>query len=231
MDIGATDPDALETRPCRTDVVIHLPARTEPVLLIAAADSLDHLPLHRITKIAQAIQGLQGAIHAAVVVGHLCGVCFERISRGLSVWRTRQPLLVPRHIGGWAGQAMARLGIERFDQTLDPARRDDDAAFQKDHHLCLVVRDEPVEARRGTACPLGRQLWQVVTLGQRSRSRRIRAVREEHQGMRGRSMRLDTLQRPLESGGFSVDPDAYGDVRVFRHRPIPCKLQELKMIL
>src|SRR5262245_35798367 len=56
MDIGPTDPDALETRPCRADVIIHLPARTESVLFIAAADSLDHLPLHRITKIAQAIQ-------------------------------------------------------------------------------------------------------------------------------------------------------------------------------
>jgi hypothetical protein len=51
-------------------------------------------------------------------VGRLCGVCFYRFGRGLGIWSARQPLLVPRHIGGWASQAMARLGIECLYQAL-----------------------------------------------------------------------------------------------------------------
>jgi hypothetical protein len=112
MDVSPTYPNTLETSPCRPDVVIHLPTWTESILFIAATDSLYHLPLHHITKITQAIQWLQGVIHAAVAVGHLRGIVFYDLSGGHGVWSIGQSLLVPRYIRRWTGQTMTRISIE-----------------------------------------------------------------------------------------------------------------------
>src|SRR5208337_1755814 len=144
--VGRAGPDAMEPRAGRSDVIVHLPAGAQAVPFIGRADGLDDLAAHGVTEIAEAVEGSQGAPGPAEPTrgflrsaGHLGGRR-PRVREG--------SLFVPGSVGRGTGQAMARVGVERRKQVVQPARSDPGAALEKDNHPGGCLPRQAVEAGR-----------------------------------------------------------------------------------
>src|SRR5207253_1130633 len=119
VDIGRTRPYASPTGACGTDVVIHLPARTQTVGFIRRPNVFNHLAPDGIAKIPQAVKRLQRAHFASETQSGRLGRA--RNFHGLPAAAPIDALLVPGVVRGWTGQTIPFFQVQRRQQVIQPA--------------------------------------------------------------------------------------------------------------
>src|ERR1044071_5472742 len=113
--VSSDDPNAAPARTRRANVVIHLPTWPKRVLFVSGADRLDHFAPHRITKIREAIQRLEGAKLITKTLFRIdCSPLY--ISRVLE-----HTLLIPGVVGRRPRESIARIRLKSLQQMVQPA--------------------------------------------------------------------------------------------------------------
>ena len=153
-DVGAGDEHAREPGSGRPDVVVHLPARSEPVGLVGCADLLNHVPSHCVAEVGQAVERFEGPVTGAEAAADLVGRLDDIFERPAGLGK--ELLLVPGAVGRGPGQADAGL-VEGPLEQGQPLGADDRPAFEEDDGTCVAEGREAIEARRGPLRLVGPQ--------------------------------------------------------------------------
>src|SRR5262245_9813571 len=127
-DESGAGPHPAPSGPRRANVVIHLPARPQPIILIRRADLVDHLAPHGVTEVRQTVERLQRPALIAEPLG-----CFPRRARNLGHRATgvrKNSLFIPGVIRGGTGKTIGRIGVERHDQPFKPVGSDARPTFE-----------------------------------------------------------------------------------------------------
>ena len=134
MHVTGARPHRAVARPRRARGIVDLPAWAEAIALIRGTDLLDDLTSDRVAEVGQAMQRRQAAHVVAEPKRRVAcsGGDARRVGyRG----RGEHALLVPGHIGGRSGQAIAWIGRQRRQQSIQPCWSDEGATLEEDDHV------------------------------------------------------------------------------------------------
>jgi len=206
VDVRGARPHRLKTRSCGADVVVHLPARTSAIFLICRTDGLDHSPFDRVAEVGEAVKRRQRVPLPLISLFRLrrspCDLGFAPSSR------RKHGLRVPPAVGGRADERISRVGVERGNHHVEPARRHDGAAFEQHDQIRVGCSGKTVEARGRAYRTFAEQLTVFASLPERRTRISVRRIGDEQDLTRRRRALAHAVECSQHRATSDVNADA-----------------------